>query len=285
MEFYKLQALGNDFIVARSEAITGYEADLPALARAVCHRHQGVGADGFIRLQKENGGAADFAMRIFNADGSEAEISGNGLCCVGAYVCHLNLLDSDVLRVKTAAGVKELVVLGRDGQRYRFRADMGKPILHPEAIPFIIPEELDKVVNYPLEIGNDLLHVTVTSLGNPHCAVFFQNLTEADLLCLGPTIENHPSFPNRTNVEFIEVLNRHEIKVAFWERGVGRTQSSGTGSSSAAVASILNGLTDERVRIITAIGSLDVEWKGRDRVFLTNWAEVVFKGEYEQSPR
>lgn len=280
MQFFKLHGLGNDFIVVQ-DYLAASDVAFSKLARDICNRHYGVGADGLIFIETERTpDQADFSMRVFNADGSEAEISGNGLRCVGAYLWHSNQSSLPRIRVRTVAGVKELAFLSCKEKSYFFRADMGKPILKPQEIPITVAEDLAQVVNYPLEVGTDRLYITVTSLGNPHCAVFSKNFVKLDLDYVGFAIETHPAFPNRTNVEFVEIVNPTEIKVAFWERGVGRTLSSGTGACSAAVASILNGFTEERVTVHTDGGTLEVEWIGRDHVFLTGSAEVICRGEY-----
>src|SRR5262245_57576565 len=228
MRFVKTQALGNDFLLV--EHTSNLPADLPALARRICHRYFGIGADGLILWQPNSD---RFKIRIFNCDGSEAECSGNGLRCVAAYLIESSRWAKDEIRLETISGLYTLKRVGR-----QYEADMGEPQLKPERIPFIPPSPMERVVNHPLAAGGELVHITACSTGNPHCSLFVDELDNRYVQRVGPMLENHPAFPHRTNVEFIRVLNDHEIEVAFWERGVGLTYASGTGSCGATVASI-----------------------------------------------
>ncbi|MBI1748360.1 MAG: diaminopimelate epimerase [Acidobacteria bacterium] len=280
MKFVKLHGQGNDFLVTLAEALGRESHDMAARARAICDRHTGVGADGLILVRECHDAIADFEVRIFNADGSEAEVSGNGVRCVAAYLHYAQLSTRPRLAIRTAVGTMILRLLESRGRAYRFESDMGAPIMAPQEIPFTGEGCNDRVVHYPLPIGNERLWITATSMGNPHCAVFCDDLDEAFINRVGPILERHTAFPRRTNVEFIKTLNRQAIAVRFWERGVGRTLSSGTGSSSAVVAAVLNGLTDTQVTVQTLAGPLEVEWREREHVFLTGPAEVVCQGEY-----
>jgi diaminopimelate epimerase len=280
MEISKLQALGNDFLVGLFDPQELETRDFRSLAVALCDRHYGIGADGLMALAMPDPEVPQACKtRIFNADGSEAEMSGNGVRCAAAFLYHFYALHCGEVRIETVAGLKIVKFLERKGHSYYFETNMGQPIFHAEQIPMVAPEPLEKVVAYPLSLGDSLLEVTVLSMGNPHCVLFMQRCDEFDQDYLGFNLSNHPVFPNRANVEFVEVLSRGEIRVAFWERGVGTTLASGTGSSAAAVASILNGLTDDQVLVRTASGQLQVHWRDRREVFLTGPAEVVFHGE------
>jgi diaminopimelate epimerase len=272
--FVKTHALGNDFILVQDTSEV--PQDHSELARAICHRYFGVGSDGLILWTP----AADaFKLRIYNRDGSEAECSGNGLRCVAAFLIESGRWPKDEIRLETISGVYTL--LRRAGRRYE--ADMGEPELIPEKIPFIPPAPMDRVVNHPLAADRELVAITACSTGNPHCSLFVDALDDAYVAKIGPLLEAHPSFPKRTNVEFIRVLNRSEIEVAFWERGVGPTYASGTGSCGATVASILNEKTERRVTVHTKAGELVVEWPENGRLKLTSTANVVAEGNYLQA--
>ena len=268
--FVKTQALGNDFILV--EQNPKVPASHSELAQRICNRYFGIGADGLILWQS----AADsFNIRIFNRDGSEAECSGNGLRCVAAYLIESGRWPKNEIRLKTISG---LYTLRRAGQQYE--ADMGQPQLQPDAIPFIPPAPIEKVVDYPLRANGRVFAITACSTGNPHCSLFVEELDDSYIEKVGPLLERHPAFPHRTNVEFIHVLGDREIEVAFWERGVGRTYASGTGSCGATVASILNGKTGRQVVVHTKAGNLTVEWPENGRLKLTSTANIVAEGNY-----
>jgi diaminopimelate epimerase len=269
--FVKTQALGNDFIlVPQSPEIP---SDYAGLARKICDRYFGVGADGLI-LWKRVGDI--FPIRIFNRDGSEAECSGNGLRCMAAYLIESGRWSESEIRLETVSG---MYTLHRSGQEYA--ADMGEPHLKPSLIPFISPAEtIERVVNYPLPADGHLFAITACSTGNPHCSLFVDELDDSYVERVGPILERHPAFPHRTNVEFIHILNPREIEVAFWERGVGKTYASGTGSCGATVASILNGHTGRQVTVHTKAGRLVVEWPEGGRLKLTSTANIVAEGNY-----
>jgi diaminopimelate epimerase len=268
--FVKTQALGNDFILVEQSA--NLPTDRPDLARRICDRYFGVGADGLI-VWRRAGDA--FPIRIFNRDGSEAECSGNGLRCMAAYLMESGQWPQSEIRLETVSG---LYTLRRSGKQYE--ADMGEPRLAPKDIPFIPPAPIERVINYPLPAGGNLFAITACSTGNPHCSLFVDKPDDAYVERVGSLLESHPAFPNRTNVEFIHVLNEREIEVAFWERGVGRTHASGTGSCGATVASILNRKTGREVIVHTKAGKLVVEWPEQGRLKLTSTANVVAEGNY-----
>lgn len=280
MRFTKLHGLGNDFLL-----VPPGEGPPPTvagdLARRVCDRHTGAGADGLILLSVEPTAAAEVGFRVFNTDGSEAEISGNGLRCAAAYLAWSGAVKSPKVLFHTAAGERPSEVLSSRGPLFEVRVGLGVPRLSAKDIPFDDGQTLGRVLDYPLSVIKRTFPVSCLSLGNPHCSLFFDALPSwAEYPGIGAEIETHPFFPQRTNVEFIHVLGRDEIEVRFWERGVGETLASGTGSAAAAVASMLKGLTDRAVTVRTAIGSLKVEWPEGGDVLQTGPAEVVFSGDY-----
>jgi diaminopimelate epimerase len=271
----KLHGLGNDFILASDR---GLPRRLPDLARAICDLHTGIGADGFIVVSSPKEKAHDARVRIFNADGGEAEMSGNGIRCVGAYLAE-RAPQKRQFAVETVAGLKTLDLIAHQTEReWAFRVAMGEPILEPAKIPFKGEKAGSPVVGYAIETSGGVLRVTITSMGNPHCSVLVDDFAAIDWKSLGREIENNPLFPNRTNVEFVKVLSPRQIEVRFWERGVGQTMSSGTGSSAAVVAAILNGRTGRKVRVRTLAGSLDIEWPTGGQIILTGPACKIAEG-------
>ena len=215
------------------------------------------------------------SFRIFNHDGTEAEVSGNGLRCAAAYMYYFGLTDSKKITFNTNAGTRVSELLERDKITYLLRIDMGVPVFSSREIPFDDGSEYEKLVDYDLVIGQKKYKITCLSIGNPHCAVFLSSFpSRIEWHQMGREIESHPFFPNRTNVEFVKVINRNEIEALFWERGVGETLASGSGACASAVASILKGLTDKRVKVKTSSGELIVEWEG-DKIYQIGPVEVI----------
>ncbi len=281
LDFAKLHALGNDFLIMR----TGETGDLPqslsSLARALCDRHRGIGADGTVFYQLTVADAeAEVAAIIFNADGSRAEVSGNGLRCLAACLHACGVHRNEVLRVRTVSGVRAFELRSCDGREYVYESRMGIPILEAERIPALLGSGQEPVLDYPLDLNGKCVRITATSLGNPHCSVFWSDLDDAPVEKLGPLLEQHAAFPQKTNVEFAQVLDRHSIKLRFWERGVGRTLASGTGSAAAAVASMLLGYCESPVTVQTDLGSMTVTWQPGGEVRLTGPAEIICYGTY-----
>lgn len=274
--FAKFHGLGNDFIVTRHH---GLPRALGRLASAITDRNTGVGADGFIVVLPPRSRKCDARVRFFNPDGSEPEMSGNGIRCVGAFLLSESRAKGD-LAIETGVGIKTLRRVRADGGRWVFRVGMGAPILEARRIPFKARGVSSPVVGFPLRTHRGMLPVTVTSMGNPHCTVFVADFAAINWATLGREIERDQHFPNRTNVEFVKVLSRRQIEVRFWERGVGQTMSSGTGSSGAVVACILNGLTVRRVVARTLAGNLEVEWPEKGEVSLTGPVERIARGTY-----
>ncbi|HZS04109.1 MAG TPA: diaminopimelate epimerase [Blastocatellia bacterium] len=281
MQFYKFQALGNDFLIVREAELRDHTADYGDFARRICDRHFGAGADGVeLLLAKPRVAGADFEVRLFNADGGEVPISGNGTRCVAAFLCHVEGWLKPSVRIATGAGVKTLRLIRRNRGHYVFEAEMGEAKLKSSDIPVTLPAPADRVIRQPLEVGGRHVEFTSVSMGNPHCSIFVDDFDALDWRALGAAIETHPAFPQRTNVEFIRVVNRAEIEVRFWERGCGETLASGTGGCAAALAAMLNDLAERRVTVKTAAGELLVEWRADNIVMQTGEARAVYRGEW-----
>ena len=278
MLFTKMQGAGNDYIYVDcfSQPIP---ADPAALARAVSDRHFGIGADGLILICPADG--ADAEMRMFNADGSYSEMCGNGIRCVAKFVHDHGIAVRDQLRI-TSAGKPFLLDLElRAGKVERVRVDMGEPILTSSQIPTTLPG--DPPVDAPFEIAGRTLAVTCVSMGNPHCVTYVDSATDELVLGVGPKIENDPRFPKRTNVEFIEVLNRETVRQRTWERGSGETLACGTGACAVCVAGVLTGRTERRITSKLLGGDLQLEWdEATNHVFMTGPATEVFTGEWPE---
>ena len=207
-------------------------------------------------------------------------MSGNGVRCLAAFLAFSGRHRPSSVRIRTVSGVKRLTLVGSDRLVYWFRCSMGIPILDPARIPATFGCAPGPVLDYPLQAGSEVVNVSLSSMGNPHCSTFWPDLDNAPFQKYGPLLESHSGFPRRTNVEFIQVLDAHRIRARFWERGVGPTLCSGTGSSAAAVASILSGKAQSPVQVLTEIGHLDVDWEQGRELFLTGPAELICTGIY-----
>jgi diaminopimelate epimerase len=274
--FAKAHGLGNDFILVDGRHCPGEAA---AWARRLCDRHVGIGGDGVLlyTLKPEAGAVG---MRLINADGSNGEISGNGVRCLAGLAVAKGWLPARH-RVETGAGPRQVEVAAVGPARFRVVTDLGEPVLESRAIPVALFPPAASVVDHPLDAAGRRVPVTATSLGNPHCAVFLEEVADDALIgTLGPALEAHPFFPRRTNVEFVTVKGPRELRVRFWERGVGPTRASGTGSASAAVAAVLKGRAERSLRVVCDGGGLDVEWPEGGRVRQTGEVEVLFEGEW-----
>lgn len=281
MRFYKFQALGNDFLIARESELLEVTTDFGVFARQICDRHFGAGADGLeIILDRVRVADADFEVRLFNADGGETAISGNGTRCVAAHLYVNEGWLRPNVRIATGAGVKKLVVTERERRRCVFETEMGTPALDSGSIPVNLPSPLEPVVRQPLDVDGQRIEFTSVSIGNPHCSIFVDDFNALDWRRLGAALEHHPAFPKRTNVEFVRVLNPQEIEVRFWERGCGETLASGTGSCGAALAAMLNGLTERKVTVRTEGGQLNVHWREDGTVLQTGEARAVYAAEW-----
>ena len=279
MRFVKMHGTGNDFLLVQAR---GEERDWGALARAMCDRHYGVGADGLMLVLPSE--RADVRMRLFNADGSEAEVSGNGVRCLVKHAVERGLarLRDGRVRVEVVSGVLEAGVFGDEGRVEGVRLSMGAPRFAPQEVP-VQTEMEPPVVDMPLEVGGTTLAVTCLSMGNPHAVLFVDGPAhEYPLGDIGPKVERHRAFPARVNFGVACVLGRERMEVRVWERGVGETLACGTGSSAAMVAAHLKGLVGDTVDIKQPGGRLTVEWDGRGEVYLTGPAEFVFEGEWPE---
>jgi diaminopimelate epimerase len=273
MRFTKMHGAGNDYVY-----VNAFEerlpADLPRLAVAVSDRHKGIGSDGLILIRPSS--VADARMQMFNADGSEAEMCGNGVRCVAKYVYDHGIAKKETLRIETARGILELRLAILGGKVATVRVNMGPPILKSAEIPTKLPG--DPPVQVPLDVAGRELKVTCVSMGNPHCVTFVDEITDDLVLRVGPQIERHPAFPNRVNAEFIQVVSPTETIMRVWERGSGETQACGTGACAATVAGVLAGLTERRVLTHLSGGDLELEWSAGGDVYLTGPAAEVFEG-------
>jgi diaminopimelate epimerase len=278
IEFVKMQGAGNDYIYLDLLERT-CRVDWGDLAKRISSRHFGVGGDGLVLILGSS--KADFRMRMFNADGSEAEMCGNAIRCVGKYLHDRGRLEKPVFTIETLSGVKTLEVAKKDraGRALQLTVDMGLPVLKGSEIPLKVDAE-------PV-IGVDVMGYrgTAVNMGNPHIVFFVDEITDGQVLGDGPRIERHPLFPRRTNVEFVKVLSRKKIEMRVWERGTGETLACGTGACAAAVAAALNGLTGREVEVKLLGGALLVDWRETDgTVLMTGPAEEVFSGVYPYTP-
>ncbi|MDE2667941.1 MAG: diaminopimelate epimerase [Acidobacteriota bacterium] len=279
MRFAKAEALGNDFVIVDAGQLAG--KDVSRVALQVCRRSLDLGADGLILFREtEVSGQPRFSMQVFNADGSEAEISGNGLRCLAALLIRQGQAPGGTLVIQTGAGAKRLRLTDSKTPGYCFNLLMGEPILEPAAIDFRPDPPGASLVRYPLMVEDRIHPVTVTSMGNPHCSLLVADLEKTDWEGLGRLIEVHPCFPRRTNVEFVQILDRCNLAVRFWERGTGKTLASGTGGCAAVVAACLNGVSDRDVQVHTPGGILQVHWQEDNQVSLTGPARIVCQGQY-----
>ncbi len=274
MKFTKMEGLGNDYIYVNcfQEKVEQPQK----LAIQYSDRHFGIGSDGLILIMPSE--VADFRMDMYNSDGSQAEMCGNGIRCVGKYVYDYGLTQKTQITVETLAGIKTLNLHVERGKVKLVTVDMGSPILQSSLIPVV--SEKPEVVNEPITVAGTVYQVTCVSMGNPHAVVFVDNVKELPLETIGPKFEHHAWFPRRINTEFVEVLNPHEVNMRVWERGAGETLACGTGACASAVACILNHMTENEITLHLVGGDLRVQWdRDKNRIFMTGPATVVFDGE------
>jgi diaminopimelate epimerase len=277
--FSKFHGFGNDYLVIESGQLDGV-ANLDEFARKICNRHYGAGADGIAIVSRDDSGA-DFRVRIFNPDGSEAGLSGNGTRCAAAYLYYHDLWTADQLRLNTRSGIKRYFLIKRVGSsKYVFDSELGKPEFASTLIPMITEQSLERVIDYPLVVGNETVSVTALQMGNPNCCIFVDDFADLDWRRLGPLIENHRQFPERTNVVFVRVQDRQTVELRIWERGVGETTASGTCSCAAAVAAMINGKTDRVVDALMAGGQARIQWRDDGEVVINATAELVYVGDW-----
>lgn len=264
--FTKMHGCGNDFIF-----LDCLKHDIPnrdALARNLCDRRFGIGADQLLTVHPSK--VADFKMEIYNADGSNVEMCGNGIRCFAKYVYDHGLTQKRQLEVETLAGIIRPRLVGE-----LVEVDMGEPILEGRKIPV---DADGKIINHPLTVGDTTYKVTCVSMGNPHCVLYLDEIDSLDLEKIGPRFERHPLFPKRVNTEFVKVLGPNELKMRVWERGAGETWACGTGASAVGVAGVLTGRTERKVTIHLNGGDLLIEWGDNNRVYMTGGGEEVFHG-------
>jgi len=281
LAFVKMHGLGNDFVVMDDLA---EELDLaPEAVQWFCDRNFGIGGDGLILVRPATTPDADYFMLYYNADGTSAEMCGNGVRCFAKYVVDHGLVpaDVDLVRVQTLGGIKPVAVTrAYDGTLYLATVDMGEPVLKPEFVPTAMRcgTNDDMVIHCPLETELGTFNVTPLSMGNPHVVLWVDDIETAPVRELGPIIENHPMFPNKTNVEFAQVVGDNRIALRVWERGVGETLACGTGACATAVVGALTLRTDREVTIELQGGELEIRWAEDDHVHMTGAAEEVFSG-------
>lgn len=275
MRFTKMQGIGNDYVYLNG--FSPLPLDLSRLSRQISDRHFGVGSDGLVVIMPSE--TCDFRMRMFNPDGSEAEMCGNASRCIGKYVYDKGLTTKTDLTLETLAGVKHLTLHLNGNIVERVTVDMGEPILSSQDIPVALP--MSYVVSYPLEIENISFDVTCVSMGNPHAVIFVDDMSRYDLHHIGALIEHYPLFPRRTNVEFVEILSPDSLKMRVWERGTGETMACGTGACASLVAAVLNGKSRRQATLHLQGGDLKIEWNEKDNhVYMTGDAVTVFEGEW-----
>jgi diaminopimelate epimerase len=276
MKFTKMHGCGNDYVYVN---LFEEQIENPAkVSIAVSDRHFGIGSDGLITIGASE--IADFRMRIYNADGSEAEMCGNGIRCVAKYVYDHKLTDKAEITVETGAGVKTLQLTVEDDKVTLVRVDMGEPILTPDEIPVVA--DGDRVVDEPIVVDDKEWRMTCVSMGNPHAVVFVDDVAHFELEKYGPLFENHVRFPKRTNTEFVQIISRNEAIMRVWERGSAETWACGTGTCATVMACILNGLTDNDVLVHLRGGDLRIVYDEKsNHVFMTGPATEVFEGEIQ----
>lgn len=283
MKFTKMHGCGNDYIY-----VNGFTEQVPAnekpdLVKRLSDRHFGIGGDGVIFINPSD--VADFEMEMYNADGTRAEMCGNGIRCVAKFVYDKGLTDKEEITVVSAGKVKtlKLTIEGKTaterGSVKLVRVNMGAPILTPSEVPVLSTSE-EPLVAAPIFVDGQEYRMTCVSMGNPHAVIFMDDVKNLDIASIGPKFENHDRFPRRTNTEFVEVIDRHTVFMRVWERGTGETLACGTGSCATAVACVLNGLTDEQITVKLLGGELLVEWyREENTIYMTGPAEIVFEGE------
>jgi len=277
MKFTKMHGCGNDYVYVNcfQETVT----DRPALSKKISDRHFGIGADGLICIDRSD--VADFKMDMYNADGSHGKMCGNGIRCVAKYVYEHGMTDQAELTVETGSGVKTLQLHVEDGKVQTVRVCMGSPEFHPAQIP--VTAEGENFIMRPVEICGKSWDVTCVSMGNPHAVVFVDNVDWLDLEEIGPCFENHPLFPERINTEFVQVIDKHTLKMRVWERGSGETLACGTGSSASLAAAVVCGKSDPKVKMLLRGGELEIEWnRTENQIYMTGPAVTVFDGEFDE---
>ena len=278
MKFTKMQGCGNDYIYV--DCTQQPLPDPNGVARKLSDRHFGIGSDGLILICPSD--QADFRMAMYNSDGSEGAMCGNGIRCVAKYAYDYGIVNKTSISVATKSGVKYLDLSIRDGKVSMVKVNMGAPILQASLIPVV--SESEQVVNAPIEVDGQIYHFTAVSMGNPHAIVYMDDVDGLEIEKIGPSFENHINFPDRVNTEFVKVIDRHTVQMRVWERGSGEALACGTGACAVAVASILNGLVDRDQPVTVKLlgGDLNIFWdENDDQVYMTGAATTVFDGEID----
>ena len=281
MKFTKMHGCGNDYIYINGFTEKIPQEGKPELVRKISDRHFGIGGDGAIFINPSS--EADFEMEMYNADGSRAEMCGNGIRCVAKYVYDYGLTDKTDISVISCGKIKYLQLFLKDGKVDTVKVNMGTPILTAEEIPVTpLPgKEGEQIVDEPITVQGKEYKMTCVSMGNPHAVVFMDDVSDLDIEKLGPHFENHERFPNRINTEFVKILDRQNVQMRVWERGTGETLACGTGCCATVVACILNGLTDNTVTVKLLGGEIEITWdQEANLVYMTGPAVTVFEGEY-----
>jgi len=284
--FVKFHGFGNDYIVIEQKDLTsvapsGEAANLGEFAKRICNRHYGAGADGIAVVSPAPDQSADFHVRIFNPDGSEAGLSGNGTRCAASYLYYQKVWSADELRLSTRSGVKRYTLLENPGAgRYVFDSELGQPKFDSSSIPMLTDRRLEKVIDYELNVDGATFLVTALQMGNPNCCLFVDDFQALDWRSIGKAIERHQQFPDRTNVVFIRVDDPETISLRIWERGVGETTASGTCSCAAAVAAMIKEKTERLVKVLMQGGEARIHWRPDGEVVITGAAEIVYSGEW-----
>jgi len=284
IRFTKFHGLGNDYLVIEADELLEV-GNLGEFARRICNRHYGAGGDGIAIIGKLKSDApADFSCRIFNPDGSEAGLSGNGTRCAVAYLYYKRLWTGEELRLSTRTGLKRYFLRGEPAPgKFVFESELGQPKFDTDSIPMSITPPLEQVVGYPLVVNGESYPVTAMQMGNPNCCIFVDNFDALNWRAIGKAIEIHPQFPDRTNVVFVRPVHRDFIELRIWERGVGETTASGTCSCAGAVAAMVNERADRDVRVLMEGGEVRIKWRPDGEVVITGTAEVVYAGEWLQA--
>ena len=284
--FIKFHGFGNDYIVIEQKdlikiAPSAESEQLGDFARRICNHHYGAGADGIAVVSAATDKTADFHVRIFNPDGSEAGLSGNGTRCAASYLYYKQLWTGAELRLSTRSGIKLYTLLddSKPG-RYVFDSELGQPKFDSSSIPMLTGSPLEKVIDYELDVDGETFKVTALQMGNPNCCIFVEDFDTLDWRKIGKTIERHEQFPDRTNVVFIRVDNRRTISLRIWERGVGETEASGSCSCAAAVAAMVKQETERQVKVLMPGGEAKIHWRDDGEVVITGSAEVIYGGEW-----
>ena len=282
LNFTKMTGIGNDYIYINCVDDGVTLKNIPEMAKKFSDRHFGIGSDGLILIEKPTVKNADYKMRIFNSDGSEAEMCGNGIRCVAKFIHDKGMNNSDKLSIETLAGIKKVKIIEDINKECNdVIVDMGEPVFQDKNIPYDVYEAFNKDLD--LEVNGEKMRFTAVSMGNPHAVTFVENLDDMQIEKYGPKVEYNPIFPNRTNVEFVEIIDKNNIKVRVWERGVGETYACGTGACAAMVASGINGYTDENVTVNLPGGKLKIEWGKDNHIYMEGPAATVYEGQIEDS--